>query len=327
MSQRESSAAIDDVAARWAARVDRAPLTPDESVELEGWLGKDTRRQGAFARARAVMLYADRAKALGEAYDPAKFAAARAIARPITRRWALAGATALAASGVAGVVGLATMMGARRYQTARGEVRLVPLADGSVVTLNTATEVAVTFSDDRRNVKLIDGEALFNVAKNPQRPFIVDAGDVQVKVVGTSFTVRKLPGQPTQVLVREGIVEVLRQDHAELETGPVRLVANQQAVAAAGVPIKPLELEPAAVERQLVWNEGMISFEGASLDDAVKEFARYSDPRIVIDDPAIAGETITGLFSADNPAGFAKAVALSLNIEAHAEDGVIHLRR
>ena len=326
MSQRESSAAIDDVAARWAAWIDRAPLTPEESAELEAWLVKDSRRRGAFARARAVMLYADRARALGEAYDPAKFVPVRTISRPITRRWALAGG-ALAASGVAGVVGLEAMMGARRYQTARGEVRLVPLADGSVVTLNTATEVAVKFSDDRRNVKLIDGEALFNVAKNPQRPFIVDAGDVQVKVVGTSFTVRKLPGQATQVLVREGVVEVLRQDHAEIDAAPVRLIANQRAVAAAGAPIKPLELEPAAVERQLVWNEGMISFEGASLNDAAKEFARYSDPRIVIDDPGIADETITGLFSADNPAGFAKAVALSLNIEAHAEDGVIHLRR
>ncbi len=227
-------------------------------------------------------------------------------------------------------LGLALAARTRSYQTARGEVRLVPLQDGSVVTLNTATKVAVKFSDARRDIQLIDGEALFNVAKNPARPFVVNAGDVQVRAVGTSFTVRKLPDQATQVLVREGVVEITRDGRTSLNAAiaaPVRLAANQQALALPNAPITHAVLEPGAVVRKLVWNEGMIAFEGTSLQEAADEFSRYSDPRIMIDDPSVANETITGLFSADNPAGFAKAVALSLNLNARDQGGEIHLRR
>jgi transmembrane sensor len=333
MGRRETAAEIDDAAAAWAVRLDRAPLTPEEDAALDGWLAADIRRQGAFARAQAVMLHADRAQALGATYDPANFTTANendaADRRPRpTRRWALAGGGAIAASLAVGVTGVALWRQAPRYHTDRGEVRLVPLSDGSVVTLNTATQVAVKFTGARRDIQLIDGEALFDVAKNPDRPFIVHAGDVRVRAIGTSFIVRKLPGQATQVVVREGVVQVTRGGGlVGAAPATARLIANQQAVAAPAAPITPSGLEPAAVDRALAWREGMLSFAGTSLGDAADEFARYSDPRIVVDDPSVAGETITGLFSANNPAGFAKAVALSLNLNAQTESGAIHLSR
>jgi transmembrane sensor len=175
----------------------------------------------------------------------------------------------------------------------------------------------------------VQGEALFDVAKNPARPFVVDAGDVRVRAVGTSFTVRKMPAHATEVLVREGIVEVtpVGEALAPEAARPVQLVANQTVIAKPAQVIAPVTMEPAALARELAWREGMIAFEAMSLKDATEEFARYSDPKIVVDDPSVGAEVITGLFSADNPAGFAKAIAISLNLNAHTVGDEIHLSR
>lgn len=332
MNQRETPEAIDMAAAAWLARIDRAPLTPDEEAELDAWLAGDSRREGAFAKATVVALYTDRARTLGHAYAdgdtgaPAQpWRASHAHGR--SRRWMLATGGAVAAAAVGGVVvaGYEIWKPADEFQTQRGEIRRLQLADGTVVTLNTATKVTVKYTTDHRHIQLVEGEALFDVAKNPLRPFYVDAGDIRVRAVGTSFTVRKLLGASTQVLVSEGIVEVTQNDRGEAE--PVRLIANQQVVARPNAPIKTAALAPAAVARELMWRQGMLSFSGTSLGEAAEQFSRYSDPQITVDDPAIAKETITGLFSANNPEGFAQAVAVSLNLSARTESGKIHLGR
>ncbi|MET0272953.1 MAG: FecR domain-containing protein [Phenylobacterium sp.] len=325
MTTRETAAEIDDAAAAWAARIDRAPLSPSQDQALDAWLAADSRRQGAFAKARAVLLHLDRARALGADYDPEAFVAE--APRP-SRRWMLGAGGAIAAS-LAATVGVGIWAQSGRYATRRGEVRLVTLADGSALTLNTATRVAVRYSEARRDIHLIEGEALFDVAKNAQRPFVVDTGDVRVRAVGTSFTVRKLPGRTTEVLVREGVVEITRVGAAPVaaSAAPVRLAANQRATASRAEPITPAVLAPADVSRELAWREGMIAFEGTSLGAAAAEFARYSDPKIVIDDPVLAERTITGLFSASNPEGFARAAALTFNAQAVRTEDEIRLSR
>jgi transmembrane sensor len=331
IGKRESAAEIDEAAAGWAARVDRAPLTPQEDAALDAWLSADIRRQGAYANARAILIRADRCAALGPDYDPKHFETPDSLSgradggRRPSRRTALMGGAAVAASVTAGLVG---MILGRHYQTRRGEVRIVPLGDGSSMTLNTASHVMVSFSSRARDVRLLAGEALFDVAKNPSLPFVVDAGDVRVRVVGTSFTVRKMPGKATEVRVREGVVEVSRAvQRASAAVTPVRLIANQTVVAKPDQVMAPVTVEPAALARQLAWREGMIAFEAMSLKDATEEFARYSDPKIVVDDPALGDQAITGLFMADNPAGFAKSIAISLNLNAHTVGDEIHLSR
>ena len=326
MNQRESSASIEDAAAAWAVRLDRALLTPAEQAELDSWLAADPRRLGAFARARAVMAFADRARILEPGYDSSGLEVhdGFTLQRP-TRRWALAGSSALAAGVALAAVGIGFQFwtSAQRYETERGEVRRLPLADGTVMTLNTASKLAVKYSNARRDIRLIQGEALFDVAKNPQRPFIVDTGDLRVRAVGTSFTVRKLAGRPTEVIVREGVVELTRPD----AIGVVRLQANQRAYAQPDDRISLSALGPDAVAREMAWQQGRISFEGTSLAEAAEDFVRYSDPQISIDDPSVAKETISGLFSANNPQAFAKAVALALNLNVRTEGGKIHLSR
>jgi transmembrane sensor len=297
---------------------------------LDAWLAADPRRLGAFAKARAVMVYADRARILEPGYigaEPYPFDGVERLMRRRgpTRRWALMGASAMAAgvATAAAGIGFAVWTSVQRYQTERGEVRRLPLADGSVVTLNTATKLEVKFSGASRNIQLVQGEALFDVAKNPRRPFYVDAGDVRVRAVGTSFTVAKLPGRPTEILVREGVVEITRPG----AVGAVRLGANERALVRADEQITSSAMEPGSIARKLAWRQGMISFEGTSLSEAAAEFARYADPQIVVDDPSIANQTISGMFSAENPQGFAKAVAVSLNLSAQTEGGKIYLSR
>jgi len=333
MSQRKSYTAIDDAAFSWVARIDRAPLSPSESSELEAWLSGDIRCEGAFARARAVMALAGRIGVLspvatGQGAEP--FGAPVGILRSSkpNRRWALAAGGSIAASLAVAALGLQlkAWTEAQHYETGRGEVRRVTLADGTVVTLNTATKVVVKFSKSERNIHLVEGEDLFDVAKNPLRPFLVDAGRLRVRAVGTSFSVLRLPSRPTQVLVREGVVEITESSSDALSQ-PIRLAANEQAFARPRAPIIPSALAPEAVVRNLSWQHGMLSFEGTSLQEAAEEFSRYSDKQITVDDPNVANETITGLFSATNPAGFAHSVALSLNLNTWTEGNTIHLSR
>ncbi|MBB4632946.1 transmembrane sensor [Sphingosinicella soli] len=322
MDRSESSAEIDAAASRWAVRTDHAPLSRSEQTELDAWLSGDIRRRGAFARAQAMLIHARRTTALGADFDPDAYLAAHrgeaeveterftAVDRRRFLRW---GGSAAATAAVALTAWFGFDTSAEAYATTRGEVRLVPLHDGSQMTLNTATRAEVRFTQRERQVVLSSGEALFDVAGDAGRPFVVIAGNMTIRAIGTSFTVRRLPDRSVQVLVREGVVE-LRPGSGGSKPG-TRIAANTRAVAVSDAPIRVADLPPAEVSRALAWREGMLSFEDETLADAAAEFARYSDWRISFADPALGGETITGLYSASNPRGFARAVALSLNLE------------
>ena len=313
---------IDAEAAGWAARIDRGPLEPPEEQVFHTWLHQDARCAGAYARMRALALTTERARALGPDFDPAAFAPAPFMAR----RTVLRVGGALAAAGLIAVTGTwAALRHRGRFSTGKGETKVIALKDGSVVTLNTASEIQVNYSDTLRSVELIGGEALFDVAKNKVRPFVVAAGDTSVRVVGTSFTVRHLDATPVQVLVREGIVDVFKPATG---TAPVRITANDMAVAPAdGDAIAASAVPAAQVHRQLAWQSGQLAFEGETLSQAVQEFSRYSDTRIVIDDPVLAKEEIAGLFKATDPIGFAQKIAISLNARASIGEGEVRLTR
>ncbi len=328
MPLRTKSQEIDDRAAEWVARIDTGPLGPAEELGLNAWLEADVRHLGAFARARAVMLHSARARALGPNFDADAFAAARALEGPasVSRRRALrfggiaAGTAALTAGGGAALF----LIGRSDFSTRIGETRVVPLDDGSIVTLNTDSEISVHFSKDTRLVRLVHGEALFDVAKNRKRPFVVDADGTWVRAVGTSFTVELLPGRPVQVLVREGIVEVKRPEQAAIL--PVTLAANTRAITPKDAPIVAQKVASAEVTRALSWRVGRLAFEGESLAQAASIFARYSETKIVIDDPAIGAKTITGLYVSNDPVGFSRAVALSLDLHCEIHGDEVHIK-
>ena len=308
---------IDGLAANWVARRDLGTLSAVEEAEFQAWLTADARHLGAYGRAEAVLGRLERLNAT--ALDSASLEGAE---QPKWNRRRLVLTGGVAAS-IAAALGIAQYLRKaipdQAYSTAMGEVRRVVLADRSVVTLNTDTKIKVRFTEELREISLLQGEALFDVAKNKKRPFIVSAGDTQIRAVGTSFTVSMLPEKPVEVLVKEGVVELRRAgDTAAI---PVRASANIQATAPIDAPIVTVALPEEKLVRNLAWQGGQIALDNQSLEDAASEFARYSKVRIVVD-PAVSEKTITGLFAANDPVGFAKAAAgvLKLQVEVRGSE-------
>jgi transmembrane sensor len=318
----KSAQQIDTEAAEWAARMDRGPLDESQEKQFLAWLGADRRAMGAYGRMRAIALTTERARALGPDFDPAAFEPKVSFSRRALLQWG----SAIAATALIGVGSTWEVLRHRgRFVTGKGETKVVALKDGSVVTLNTASEIHVNYSEAQRSVELIQGEALFDVARNKTLPFVVSAGDTNVRAVGTSFTVRRLEAAPVQVLVREGVVEVFKP---ATDAEPVRIAANSMAEVPqneTAIAARPIPL--AQLRRQLAWQKGQIAFEGETLAEAAVEFARYSDTRIVIEDPALAREEIAGLFKATDPVGFAQTIAISLNAHARIGEGEVRLTR
>jgi len=172
---------------------------------------------------------------------------------------------------------------------------------------------------------LLAGEALFDVAKNKKWPFTVQAQDTLVRAVGTSFTVSMLPQRPVRVLVKEGVVELKRTNIAS--SAPVRVSANNQALAPHGAPITAAPVAEAKLVRNLAWEYGRLAFDDQTLREAAEEYARYSDIQIVVD-PAVANLTITGSFVSSDPIGFAKTAAsiLALQVELNGREVKIYRR-
>ena len=325
MAKRLSSPEVDDRAAVWAARVSAGSLSVEEEAELSRWTEADPRHLGAFAKANAVLAYGHHIKALSPGLNLGKLVPESAPI--VSRRTVVSGS--IAASGLL-VTGLfhreiLDALAEKSFETQIGETRVVPLDDGSLITLNTDSKVIVCYSEARRDIKLIRGEALFDVAKNKKRPFVVDAEGTQVRAVGTSFTVSMLPDNPVEVLVSEGTVELKRRGVSV--AAPVRLVANNKAIIPENAPTRTGTMDPAVLTRALSWRVGRLAFEGDTLKEAAAAFARYSDTRIEIDDPIIANKTITGLFVSNDPIGFSEAVAQSFNLHADVAGKVVRISR
>lgn len=321
---RQTAQEVDREAADWSARVDRG-LSAAEQSNLDGWLGGDVRRIGAYGRMRALALQTERVAALGPVHSPREFAWKET--GKLSRRRFLAG-SAIAAS-LAGA-GFMSWLGMDRghVRTRKGEIRQIALQDGSVVTLNTLSEIAVDLTKARREIRVLAGEVFFEVARDAARPFSVIAGAMEAKALGANFIVRALPGEAIQVLVRKGFVEVLRTDRVNDQ--PIKLAANMRATSRSErTDDRPsaIEVTPvpeALVLRAIAWRDGHIEFEGETLGQAAAEFARYSETRIVID-PDLAQERIAGLYQTNDPVGFAKAAAASLRAGTTIADGEIRI--
>lgn len=322
MSERDAQTALSEHAARWAVRVDAGELTAAEQDELEAWINADPRHAGAFARAMAANAYFDRMAALNP-QDIQQAASTTVSDRPaITRRaWLGGGLSAMAATIIA-AIGVSRWHTGEHITAPLGSVRRAALADGSAVTLNTNAEITVALEQSVRRVHLLAGEVNFDVAKDRNRPFLIDAGPVQVQVVGTSFLVRRTDGDTVAVTVREGIVEVHRDGDA-----PVRLLAGDRLIVGPAAPLRREKLSMADVDRMSLWQRGEMDLTGMTLGEAAAEFARYSDRRIIITDPQVAGLKVAGIYSTSDPAGFAQAAALAQDLKIRADRADLLLSR
>jgi len=319
-----TSQEIDDRAAEWATRMDLRELTPGEQAEFDAWLAADPRHLGAYGRAEAVLLRLERVPgvAIGDLRSCDEPPAPKLTRRRIVLTGSIAASIAAGGIVVGSIENGPPDSGATttaNLETGVGQTRRAVLPDGSIITLNTDSRVSVELKKDVRKIWLVRGEALFDVAKSKNRPFIVFADDTQVRAVGTSFTVSMLPRRPIQVLVREGVVELKRSDASAVWVG-----ASTRALAPRNAPIVAESVSSNTLARDLAWQYGRIALENQTLQAAADEFARYSAVRVVVD-PAVANRTVTGLFSANDPVAFAKAAASVLKLQVEVADNEVRI--
>ncbi|MFC4312522.1 FecR family protein [Steroidobacter flavus] len=313
MSEVEPAAKIDEDAAEWAVKRETHSADPAFVAELDAWLAADSRRVGALLRAEAALSYLNRGRALAGGQPD--------VAPRVGRRKLLIGGAiaALAAS----VGGLALLLPQEQsIGTMMGEVRKVPLSDGSLVAVNTSSEVVVALTPETRKLSLVKGEAWFKVAHDTQRPFVVEAGPVRVRALGTAFSVRRNESG-ADVLVTEGTVETWAVGE---ENHRIKLSAGNKAVLGMGRPPQAVAAND-QIENELAWRNGEIVLYGQTLADAAAEFNRYNARKVVISDPQLAAETMVGRFNADEPEAFAHAAALATGARVTQTDSTLQLTR
>ncbi len=305
---------INERAIEWSVRLDGNDLSADERLELETWLAKDTRHAGAFLRARSIWNGLDRLAILPVPQ------AGKKQTRFTPRVWFLAGGTGLAAVAAAFIFVIYFWSNALHIVTPVGEIRRIPLADGSVATVNTDSNLSVSLNRDIREVTLDRGEVWFKVAKDKERPFVVAAGNVRVRAVGTAFSVRRME-DGADVLVTEGTVEVWNVTTvASMRRVGSGLKVFVSDIAAPSRPVKA----PLQIDHQLAWRNGEVVLDGETLTEAAEEFNRYNRRKITID-PALKKRQLVGLFRVDEPETFARAAAMTLDATAIERSNEIHL--
>jgi len=322
MSARSTS----DEAAEWAVRLDGAQLSAQEQQQLDQWLARSPGHQGALLRARAVWMSLDGgegARASSRAATPAAETAPQVQGRRrssdrVSTAWRVA---AVLVAGLGALLLAYRMLGVRgdAYQTDIGEVRRIALEDGSAITLNSDSAATVLFESDRRRVTLQRGEGLFEVAKDKSRPFVVSTGTVSVRAVGTAFAVRAQTDEVT-VTLTEGVVEVTSP-----QAPPSRVSANQRAEITPHRQVAVHAQNAQEAGRQLSWRDGILSFSGESLAEAVREVNRYSRRQVEVRDPALASRPVIGIFRAGDVDAFAQSTAVALGAEAQVDGQVIRL--
>jgi len=260
--------AIRAAAAAWVVRLDAAPGDPSLRDDADCWIDADPRHAVAFAEAQLAWEAAphirlrDEERQAEEATAPEE---APVPAAPMISRRAV-GLGLLAAS-AAGAVGLGRLLlpGEERRATTRGEQSLTRLADGSSIRLNTATTLAISLSGARRKVRMIEGEALFDVARDPRRPFIVDLGDAEVRVIGTSFNIRKRADR-TELTVTRGLVAV-----SDVEGQSIRVGAGETTLIRPGV-LAVADPGEALIRQRTAWQDGVIELNDETIEEAVADF-------------------------------------------------------
>lgn len=294
----------------WAARLDRGTLSAADQVELNAWLAADERNQGDLLQARAALVYMVQNVAAAEDVPSEGYRA-----RP--RAW-LAVAASFALLSV--IVGwpLMTNRPDAEIRTSVGELRKVPLADGSIVTINTASMVEVRLKSNERELRLERGEALFEVARDAARPFIVEAGNVNVRAVGTAFSVRRRENG-VEIHVVEGSVETWI-------TGSSGARKRVRAGERAFVSLRAADIAVSEdANANLAWREGLLEFNNTPLITAIDEINRYNNLKIILDDPALGQQTLVGSFRSNDPERFASAVREMFDARITKDKGVIRI--
>lgn len=302
----------------WLVRQQSGEMSPEEHAAFEQWLAGDERRRDEFKRVASLW---DGMEDFRAQSFPAR-QAARAYHKPsIFRLPTLQFAAALT---VILAVTLLFMTGgaehpAETYRTAKGKTMAVTLADGSLIELNTDTELRVEYSRTTRTIHLDHGEALFTVADAHSRPFEVIAGSGRILDLSTSFNVHRQKDR-VSVAVVEGAVSVTTG-----RTGPIHLSRGDAlAYSAHGDFLGLSRLNP---ETAIAWREGRIRFDQTPLREVMTQLARYHPIHYSFGDPAVGELRISGTFRTDDLELLLDTLEAALPVQASVDGRFIRLDR
>jgi transmembrane sensor len=310
---------IEAKAAEWLLRREQPLWSPGDQVALDGWLNESMSHKAAFWRLEHAWQMADRIGALSP-----RDIAPRPRRTGLPLRWLYAGALtaslllAIAFIGLHSWPTLSPPRTADTFDTGIGGHRIVPLADGSRIELNTATKLRTLISKKRRDVWLDRGEAFFAVAHIEGSAFVVHAGPRLITVVGTEFSVRRDDNKVT-VAVVQGRVRV--EDTTPGASSASITVTPGDVAIGLGSSTMVVSKPVAAVEDKLTWRDGRLVFDGATLAEVADDFNRYNRQQLLISDPSVAAIRISGTFKASNVEAFVRLLkeAYGLKVELTAD--------
>ena len=304
---------VRDTAATWFARVQDRALSADEQAEFDAWYSAHPSHEAEYqwlaAMCSAVeLLPKARLHALCQAPAPR-----------LKRRTVLGRALAASVLAVAVSAGVWTQVKAtagyhQQFATQAGERRTVNLPDGSTLELDSRSRIRVDFADRQRRVDLQEGEVMFSVAHDTDRPFVVQAGLGQVTVTGTRFDVRR-EGEQARVVVESGHVRVQGRDRDQavnLTAGLGTRVDEQGLVAAP---------QPVNTQALTAWRKGQLIFNDASLGEVAAEVSRYRDRPLHVSTAALAQLRLSSVFKTDDTEALISALPriLPVSIKTRAD--------
>jgi transmembrane sensor len=291
-----------EVAAIWneGPRLDPSPKWDAESLIAQA--RKDPNNVVALSAGSAVLK-------LDESVPPAQTVASAEPRRMSSRRRFFALAASVAALAISGTWAWLALS-SPEYTTTIGEQRSIELADGSTVSMNSKSRIRIRYSKGERAVDLLDGQALFHVAKDRSRPFLVSADGMRIRAVGTQFDVYE-KHEGTTVTVLEGQVAVLAPSalasttgSAEVQRGDVIPLATILVSAGEQLTVTPKLAQKSDhpnIAAATAWTQRQIIFDSATLSEVAEEFNRYNERQLMIDDAALNGLHISGVFSSTDP--------------------------
>lgn len=324
-SPHENLDAVRDAAADWLMRMRRPEVDEADWLGFEAWLEASPAHPAAYDAVLALWEDLDAAApALKTALDPAgPSARSRRPPPPMgpSRRWTLAAGLAAAALVVTIVPWRDLTTPTTIYATGKGERRTILLADGTRIDLNAGSRLSVRLGARERRVVIEDAEAVFDVAKDPQRPFLIASGDRTVRVVGTQFDVRRREGH-LAVTVARGVVEVRPAADAVGDT--VRLTPGRRLDHVEGS--AESQVSAAAAEEVFSWRSGRLIYRDRPLREVVADLNRYVATPLKLADERTAQLKFSGVLMVDDEDRVVQRLVLLAPIASVPAKDVILLR-
>lgn len=338
---------IDEEAMAWVVKLDGGDLIDGDAEALRAWKAQSAQHRDALDRAAREWNAFDSLSALEAKADEAlpatdDLAEASAVTSSMQRlthaflqRRVAAAACVIAF--LVSVVAYSQFGGLGRpasgaYATAMGQQQEISLRDGSKVILNTDSRIFVDFTPTARRVRLLRGEAYFEVISNAARPFSVGTETGVVTAIGTAFTVR-VHNANTEVTVSEGAVSLSAPSPADntiaepsdasiKPTAVASLKAGERAVFSERVE-RMETIDESVLSRKLAWRDGMLAFSGEPLGEVIADVSRYTDLDIRIGDPSLRELPVGGYFIAGEIDALLEALELSLNISVKRDGALV----